>query len=250
MKKWESLDFEPAQMPDQSPGDSSADMREGPSTVLDRLRSFIENGVYPPGARLPSERELAAQFGVGRPAVREALKALSILDAVESRRGDGTYVKSAGLARLAWPAHIAIQPASFSALQLLEVRKMIEGRACWLAATRATQDQLRDIEVARRSLEAEGNSWQMVVKLDMELHATILRAAQNPVLDRINEFLAPMMVQSRSITARSAENRSGMYADHKAIVDAIFQGQSDAAERAMMVHLQRVGLDLITSADE
>ncbi|MGD0497992.1 MAG: FadR/GntR family transcriptional regulator [Bryobacteraceae bacterium] len=250
MKKRESLDFEPAQMPDQSPGDSSADMREASSTVLDRLRSFIEDGAYPPGARLPPERELAAEFGVGRPAVREALKALSILDVVESRRGDGTYVKSAGVARLAWPVHIAIQPESFNALELLEVRKMIEPRACWLAAARATQDQLRDIEVARRTLEAEGNSCQMVVKLDMEFHTAILRAAQNPVLDRINEFLTPLMIQSRSITARFAENRSGMHADHKAIVDAIFQGQSDAAERAMMAHLQRVGLDLVTSAGE
>jgi DNA-binding FadR family transcriptional regulator len=151
---------------------------------------------------------------------------------------------------LAWPAHLAIQPASFNALELLEVRKMIEPRASWLAAARATQSQLREIELARRALEAHGHDRRTVAELDLELHAAILRAAQNPVLDKMNEFLTPLMLQSRSITARSAPDYSGMHADHNAIVSAILQGQSEAAERAMMAHLRRVGMDLITATGE
>ena len=241
---------EPSQPPAASGVSKPENSGGGLSRVLVRLRSLIENGAYPSGTKLPTERELATQFGVGRPAVREAIKALSFLDVIESRRGDGTYVKSPGVARLAWPTHIAMWPGSFNALELLEVRKMIEPRASWLAAARGTPIQLREIEAARRALEAHDCDWLTVVKLDMQLHAAILRAAQNPVLDSMNEFLAPLMAQSRSITARSMADRSAMHADHKAIVNAIIQGQSDAAEHAMMAHLQRVGLDLITAAGE
>ena len=78
-----------------------------------------------------------SQFGVGRPAVREAVKALSILDVIESRRRDGTYLKSLDGLRKGWPAKVELRSADFSLLDLLEIRKMIEPAAARLAAARA-----------------------------------------------------------------------------------------------------------------
>lgn len=63
-------------------------------SVLDRLKKLIQKQGLQPGMKLPPEREVAAKLSVGRPAVREAIKALSSLDVLESRRGDGTYIKS------------------------------------------------------------------------------------------------------------------------------------------------------------
>ncbi|MGB6728705.1 MAG: GntR family transcriptional regulator, partial [Terracidiphilus sp.] len=87
---------------------------------------------------LPTERALAEKLGVGRPAIRESIKALTILDVLESRRGDGTYLKSLDGLRSGWPAKVELGAREFSMLDLLEVRKMFEPKAAKLAATRAT----------------------------------------------------------------------------------------------------------------
>jgi len=78
---------------------------------------------------LPTERELAAKLGMGPPAIRESIKALTILDVLESRRGDGTYVKPLEGRRKEWPTKLDVSTKDFSVLDLLEVRKMIEPKA-------------------------------------------------------------------------------------------------------------------------
>src|SRR5215469_9378317 len=117
-----------------------------PANTLSLLKSFIRDGNYAPGMVLPTERALAEKLGVGRPAIRESIKALTILDVLESRRGDGTYLKSLDGLRRGWPAMVDLQSKDFSVLDLLEVRKMIEPKAAKLAAARATEPQLRRIE--------------------------------------------------------------------------------------------------------
>lgn len=216
--------------------------------VLEHLRSLLQSGEFPPGTRLPPERALAAQFGVGRPALREAIKALGILDLLESRRGAGTFVKAQLGLSVDWPQKPYLDVTKFELLELLEVRKMFEPRAAWLAAARAVQNELRDIEVARRALEAAGDDWQRVVGLDFEFHSSIIRAAGNAVLTRIHQALTPAMLESRRVTARSVRDRSRMNRDHDAIVEAILKRQPDQAERAMLEHLHTVGMDLISRA--
>ena len=117
-----------------------------PSRVIAMLRGVIEQGGFQPGTKLPPERSLAEQLKVGRPAVREGIKALCILDVLESRRGDGTYVKSLSALNAGWPAKVEMFEGEFAALDLLEVRKMLEPAAARLAATRADEVRLRQIE--------------------------------------------------------------------------------------------------------
>ena len=214
--------------------------------VITQLRSFVKSGGYRAGDRLPSERELATKLGVGRPALREAIKALGVLDVLESRRGAGTFLKSTQALDGAWPERVELRPATYSLLELLEVRKMFEPRAAWFAAARGTQKELREIQDARKALEEHDDDWRQVVTYDFELHSAIVRAARNRILEQINDMLAPIMIKSRQTTSRSMSNRNKMHSDHERIIDAIFRGHSDEAENAMMEHLQTVGLDLIT----
>src|SRR5579875_1621088 len=95
-----------------------------PSKAIAMLRDFIEQGGYSPGMALPAERVLAEKLGVGRPAIREGIKALSILDVIESRRGAGTFIKSLDGLRVGWPASVELRSSDFTLLDLLEVRKM------------------------------------------------------------------------------------------------------------------------------
>ena len=217
------------------------------SEVLSKLRRLIDEGQFSAGSRLPPERALAAELGVGRPALREAIKALGILGMLESRRGSGTFIKS-----VAPPAGSPILGGAgaieFGVLDLLEVRKIVEPRAAWLAATRASEHHLREIEVARQRLEMHDRDWKLATRLDCELHMAIICGAQNPVLVLINQFLAEHIFGQRMDKVRFAPDAERLRRDHRAIVDAILKRQADAAEKAMIDHLHSVSLEFISEA--
>ena len=217
-----------------------------PSSVISMLRNFIEDGGYSVGAMLPPERVLAETFGVGRPAVREGIKALTILDVIESRRGDGTYLKSLDGLRAGWPATVELRSSDFNLLDLLEVRKMVEPAAARLAAVRASEADLRRIERECSEIEHSAD-WDGMAKHDLALHSAIIAAAGNPVLNELNNALARLQCKSREVTGASAPDRKAMVEHHRLIVDAILRGEAEAAERAMLEHLHQVGLDLISN---
>jgi GntR family transcriptional repressor for pyruvate dehydrogenase complex len=225
---------------------SPAGVRPPASELLGKLRRLIEEGRFAAGSRLPPERALAAELHVGRPALREAIKALSVLGMVESRRGSGTLVKSVEPATVASPLAASLATSDFGMLELLEVRKILEPRAAWLAATRAAARHLVEIENARQRLELHDRDWKLVARLDCELHSAIFRGAQNPVLVLINQFLTTHIIGKRAGRVRFAPDVERMRRDHQAIVSAILKRQADAAEKAMVEHLNSVGLDLIT----
>lgn len=222
--------------------------RRGPaatSNTLALLKSFIEANNFGPGMVLPTERALAEKLGVGRPAVRESIKALTILDVLESRRGDGTYVKSLDGLRKGWPAKVELSTKDFSVLDLLEVRKMFEPKAAKLAAARANESQLRCIE--ERCVKVRDSSdWKAVAEADLLLHTAIVEAAGNPVLCELNSALTRLLHRSREISAARAPDKTQMLDSHTKIVDAILKGDGDEAEKAMLDHLHRVGLDLVS----
>ena len=218
-----------------------------PSSILGQLRSYIERGAYSPGAKLPPERVLAAQLNVGRPAIREAIKALGILDVLESRHGDGTYVKSLAALHDDWPAVVEVSEKDLNMLELLEVRKILEPKAAALAAARASEHQLREIAEAKAALDDESVAWQQVGRLDLALHTAIFKASGNSILNGVHRCLMPYLFKSREITARSAPTWAPMRADHTAIVEAICRGESGAAEKAMLEHMHHIGLDLISN---
>ncbi len=209
------------------------------------LRAFIEQG-YDAGMMLPPERVLAEKFGVGRQAIREAIKALTILDVIESRRGDGTYVKSLHGLRRDWPAMVVLRSSDFNMLNLLEVRKMIEPAAARLAAVRGNERELKRIEAECSRIEAT-KDWDGIAHYDILLHTAVIEAAGNPILTELNSSLAAFHRRSREITGHSAPDCRQMILDHRLVVNSIVRGEADAAENAMLEHLHHVGLDLISN---
>src|SRR6187431_3237315 len=99
--------------------------------IAEQLRSLIQSGEFPPGSRLPSERELAEQLGVSRPSVREALIALEIEGKVEVRVGSGVFVTQGKHARLSLASGM---PQGEGPFELLQARITVEGEVALLAA--------------------------------------------------------------------------------------------------------------------
>jgi GntR family transcriptional repressor for pyruvate dehydrogenase complex len=178
--------------------------------------------------------------------VREAIKALVVLDVIESLRGDGTYIKSLAGLDGGWPTKVRLPQADFDMIELLEVRKMFETAAASLAAARAGKKELQAIERALLPQEADPNDYAVLERYDYLFHEAIVQAAGNRVLCGIASSLVPLLLKSRRITARTTPEIPKIIKQHRTIFEAIRLGESELAERAMREHLQTVGLDLIS----
>jgi GntR family transcriptional regulator, transcriptional repressor for pyruvate dehydrogenase complex len=201
--------------------------------VVDILYEALHSGRYRPGDRLPSEHELAASLGVGRSALREAIRELLTLDLLEIRAGRGTFVRP-------MRPELLLDRSSFHgvlnqriAVELLEVRFAIEPEAAVLAARRATQDDVqrlkRDVEQLRLGI-ARG----LRPPEDAGFHIDVVRATHNSSLLRLSTAI--MDFYEHDDAAPTPED----LADHKAVCDAIEQGDEDEARERMRQHLVTV----------
>jgi GntR family transcriptional repressor for pyruvate dehydrogenase complex len=217
-----------------------------PSHVLEHLQEMISKGKMPPETKIPSERTLAMELGVGRQAVREAIKALQVLDVIEKRHGDGTYVKSLAWLSGGWPSKVELSREDFDLIELLEVRQMFEPRAAALAAARKDKKQLDRMERELLEQEKRPDDRSVLVRHDYLFHEAIINAAGNKVLHTVHRGLAPSLVRSRKLTAQSTPDTRKIIQQHRTIYEAIRLGQANLAEQAMREHLQTAGLDLLS----
>lgn len=201
--------------------------------VVDILYEALHSGRYRPGDRLPSEHELAASLGVGRSALREAIRELLTLDLLEIRAGRGTFVRP-------MRPELLLDRSSFHgvlnqriAVELLEVRFAIEPEAAVLAARRATQDDLqrlkRDVEQLQLGIERGLRPPE-----DAGFHIDVVRATHNSSLLRLSTAIMDFYEHDDAVP--TPEDLQ----DHKAICDAIEQGDEDEARERMRKHLVTV----------
>src|SRR5215212_9865259 len=153
-------------------------MSKGPNDTAERgqdrlyqdlARTLLEelgSGLYPVGARLPAERELAVRFGVSRPTVREAIIALEVQGLVEVKIGSGAYVR-----RL--PGKEDLPGFNISAFELTEARLLFEGEAAALAATQISDDELAGIERLVEEIAHENQDPSGTDKADRAFHLAI-----------------------------------------------------------------------------
>lgn len=207
--------------------------------VARQLQELIRSGTFAPGARLPSERDLASQFGVSRPTIREAMIALEIAGLVDVRSGSGVYVCEVG----ATPALLA-QSQDPGPFEILEARKLIEGEACALAAQRITEEELAALAKLLEVMAEENRQDHATDSADEEFHCLIAQASGNGALSACVTWLWRLRSESAISTyfhsrARE-EGERPVLADHQAVLDALRGGDPEQARTAVHRHLQRV----------
>ena len=205
--------------------------------LADSIAAEIEAGKYAVGERLPTERELAEQFGVSRPSLREALIALEMLGMIEARHGLGIYVTRAQL-----PLTAATYDFEIGAFELIEARRLFEGEAAALAAATIDDEALAELE---RLLELMSDEDELKGEdADREFHMVIARATGNGAIIATIENLWEL--RNRSALARNILTRArGMgleprINEHKRVFDALKARDPHAARQAMRDHLERV----------
>ena len=226
--------------------------RERVSDVIAaQLEQAIRANELEPGDRLPSEQNLASEFGVGRTSVREALQKLRALGLVETRKGLGNFVKNsqAGDPLTEFVNWTAGDPASIA--QLLEVRVALEALAAALAATRATDGERAEIQrlaSAPPPSATDPASVDALVAWDTKFHMAILTACRNQVVSRLHEVLIAELTdfRRRTLTLPWAGSRSAQ--DHAAIAEAISRGDVAGARVAMANHLVTLYFEILNTA--
>lgn len=208
--------------------------------VVDQVKQMIITGDLAPHQRLPTERELASMLDVSRPTVRESIRALVALNIVEPVQGSGTYVTSLSPDLLAEPMDFILALTPDLLPRLLEARSVIEAGLARLAAERAEAASLVVLADLVRRHHENVDDMKVAMELDFEFHAEVSRAAHSPVLSALLSSISAMGRVSRARTGRDFELRKLTNDDHGRVLEALVARDPDAAEAAMVEHLNRV----------
>ena len=218
--------------------------------AVDQLLDAIIAGTLTAGEQLPPEGQLAAEFGVSRLTLREAVRLLQaqgvIVQVPGSRHRIAPVSEWTGMDAVVRHARSAGQRRR-SSLELLEVRVMIETGAAQLAAERRTAEHLDALQTSleRMVQQHEAGDVEAFVEADLDFHDTILRAADNRILIAAMLPLTSMLEETRGETSAVPEIREHAIAEHGKLLEAIRSGVPVAARDAMWSHMMQTRDDLL-----
>ncbi|WP_231999314.1 MULTISPECIES: FadR/GntR family transcriptional regulator [Pseudomonas] len=238
-----------------NPSDMQSDFRPKQiyEQVADEIRAGIINGVYLPGSRLPSERDLAQRFMVSRPAVREAIGALQNEGMVVTRLGSGTYVAERVMEQPSMQGDSRSE-ADFSPNSVLEVRLLIEPAIARLAARRGKRNAQAEHYLAQMAGVKDVNDISQQAlwsESDRLFHRQLAVMTEDALMVKIADEVSASMAQPLWNRLRDDgiydANRIQLYvAEHRLIYEAIVTGDEEAAAFYVENHLKRVQRDINT----
>jgi GntR family transcriptional repressor for pyruvate dehydrogenase complex len=208
--------------------------------IADQVAGLIARGEFPPGSRLPTERELAQLLGVSRPSVREGLIALEVEGLVDVRVGSGIYVRRARVGA-ANPDILGDSPGPF---ELIRARRAIESEVAEIAARNARDSDIAGIGEAVRMMKSDIHGGDAYETGDRLFHVRIAEATRNTVLVSVVSMMWDLRESPvyaglmRHAVTDGVRSRS--IADHERILKALAARDPAGAKGAMQKHLDRV----------
>ena len=209
--------------------------------VASRLEAFVFEGGFKPGDKLPSERELALQFGVSRTAIREGIKLLSQNGLLQSSVGRGLFVGQLSTLPVLSSLNVLLQLGGGTLHDVVQVRNVLESLAARLAAENATEEELDELSALVGEMEeirAAGGTYGVPGTPGPKFHIVMARASHNPLLAALIEPAMSLMNRGDSNptqylpgTARGVEN-------HRRILNALRARDADEAVAAVESHCQ------------
>jgi GntR family transcriptional repressor for pyruvate dehydrogenase complex len=212
--------------------------------VAARIRDLITDGELRPGQALPSERKLAEQFKVGRAVIREAIRQLEVSGLVESRHGGGNYVREVTVEHLVAPIASVLNGMSHLREELMDARLFFEPQIARAAAARATPEDLRQLEDVIRRQEECAENGQSGAEEDAEFHDLLARATHNTVVERVMEVIDNLLEDSQARLFRSVQRSRISLEGNRRILEAVRSHDQEAAQRAMVEHLEDIARQL------
>ncbi len=209
--------------------------------IVDRFERGLLAGEIRAGQRLPSEAELAHQLGVGRGAVREAMKMLAALGVVEIQQGDGTYVASQPTPTLLSPLIFSLILDGSAGTNLLELRYLVQAGYCQLAARKATDADWDQMEAANAAWETYARTpdpdVSELARLDLAFHFAILDATHNDLVIRLGRVVEELFFASIRSTLSDRMGLDWGIGGHRQILAGMRTGDPELIYRAVVASL-------------
>jgi GntR family transcriptional regulator, transcriptional repressor for pyruvate dehydrogenase complex len=206
-----------------------------PTAIAERLRRRILDGSLAPGQRLPGHRELAQQFSVSVGSLREAISMLVGDGLVETRAGLGTFVAE----RRNVAGGTGGPPLDRSQIEeLIEARLVLESELAALAARRSSPTEIAELRAIVALMDSAAVDARRFLDADVDFHLTLARATHNRFLASALSGVRTLLTRDLELSAEVGVRRFGglqiAVAEHRAVVDALEQGDEIAARDAMI----------------
>jgi GntR family transcriptional regulator, transcriptional repressor for pyruvate dehydrogenase complex len=207
--------------------------------ITEQIKSLINNGELKPGDALPPERELVKVFNVSRASLREALNTLAGMGFLEVSQKHRTIVKSLAAGSITEPIHRILKEDMQTVFELIEVRKAIESWSAYHAATRATANDIANLEKSLASMRIKIEQGVSVVEDDANFHLTISEAMHNKIQTHLMFSIYDILKESLGKYLESIR-MSDIYDQHRRVLEAIKKKDPDLAAVKMREHLDYV----------
>lgn len=209
--------------------------------IIEQLETMILDGTLVAGEKLPPERELAEQFEVSRPSLREAIQNLEAKGLVERKQGGGTFVSRQLSAAMTDPLFALVNKRPETQFDLLEFRHALEGMAAYYAALRGQPEDYQALQSALDSLPAVSVNTQIQAEALVDFYLLMAKASHNMVLNHVMRTMRTMLLDNIEgnlrMLATATEVSGDIAKQRKDIVDAILQQDPAQAREASNRHL-------------
>lgn len=213
--------------------------------IAEQIKDKILKGELKPGDKLPSTREFSELFQVGMSTVREALSALKAMGLVESRQGEGSYIRSLTPEEMAMPNLESLLLNKETILELLEARKALEVANAALAAEKRTEEDLAVFAEILQTMEQHLGQSEAGEQADLRFHQVLAAATHNSIIVRMLEAVAGQMETAIRETRRlemygKSSVSERLWQEHLRIYEAVRDRDRTRAMEAMEAHLNHV----------
>lgn len=210
-------------------------------TLVDKaVSNFLESvssGEYEAGKKLPTQDTLQRIYGVSRNTMREALKKLETMGIVSIRQGDGTYLNNPEMQNDMNRLYPLLQLNETDLDELMEARKILETKTAEMAAMRATEDDIRQIEKLLEEMEECRDNSELYTEHDSQFHLSIALAAHNSILYKFVKLIYELMNAQQGEIAKMPHLPNISFAYHADIAQMIKAGKPEQAADLMLEHI-------------
>lgn len=208
--------------------------------ILAQLIEAIKQGTWQPGDKLPGEQELAKTFLVSRNSIREVLKALVLSGVLEAHPGQGTFLTADAVSKLEGDSLASAIWGDASLWDMKEVRILLEGHIAYLAAKRATEQEVEDLRQSLCRVSAEEN----ITESHARFHRILSTMAGNPLLTNLLHSVQNKMDELRRRYSRMPQGVMNTYdEEHAYIYEMVKERRPEEARDAMIRHIEAAWTD-------
>jgi len=208
--------------------------------IVENLINLIKTRSLDIGDKLPSERQLCEIIGVSRPILREALKALQVMNIIDIRQGAGAFVKSLEPKDVVEHLDIVFHLNSSLYHDLYEARRVLESAVAGMAVSRISDEEIEAIAENVRQAAAHIDDAQIFQERDLELHEMIMKAAGNRVIPVFMQSINKLSLFIRKQSNAQPNIRQNTIRDHELIIKALKSRDPVKAAQAMEQHITNV----------